>query len=324
MAMAIELKINTGRSLVIRLFQESLKSCFIGGKTGWAGWVENSICDSLYSSLGFQVNKYLIFKRRVCDDNLSIEMDNSAFQTPVNRKIDDINRKLVPFSVLLSFLTKLFLAVILLVGVFASFAAYSNWIEKSGVITVSGEASKKVKPDLVKMKISFSNTANSSTQVLTGNESLAKSLVNIVTAQGVAKEDISIFNASLTPIQSGDNLTFRANNDAEIRIYDVTKYKNILNSLFSSQFSNISGVSFTLKDSKPTETELTDMAVKDAQAKASALAKASGRRLGRLLSVTVSELGGVDKTIGTSSENDVSAPAEIEIKKTATLVYEIK
>ena len=225
---------------------------------------------------------------------------------------------------MLSFLAKLFLVVILLVGVFASFSLYSNWIEKSGVITVSGESSKKVKPDLVKMKISFSNTAASSAQVLSGNEALAKALVTLLTSQGVAREDIAIFNASLTPIQSGITFSFRANNDAEIKIQDPSKYKNILNTLFTSQFSNVSGVSFALRDPKSTETELTDLAVKDAKDKAASLAKSSGKRLGRLLSVTVSDPGGAEKTIGVSSENDVSAPQEIEIRKTATLVYELK
>jgi|SRR3989344_5126623 len=242
-----------------------------------------------------------------------------------NRGLENLNKNLGPFSNLLSFLIKLFVTLLLAIGVFSLFGLYSNWIEKPGIISVSGEGSKMVKPDLVNMKVSFSNTADNSSQVISGNETLAKSLVSLLTAQGVAKEDVTIFNASLTPIQSGTALSFRASNDAEIKIKDLSKYKGILNALFSSQFGNISGVSFAVQNSSaPVESEVVDLAIKDAKEKAASLAKASGKRLGRLVSVTVNESGNTQRTIGVSSENDVAAPQEIEIKKSATLVYEIK
>lgn len=176
-----------------------------------------------------------------------------------------------------------------------------------------------------KLKVSFSNTASSSGQALSGNEGLAKVLIQLMESQGVKRENIAIFSATLTPIQqSSGGFQYRADNDAQITLSKVTDYEKVINALFAANYTNISNVVFTSDRAKDLEKQALDLAIKDAKEKGQQIAKSSGKMLGKIISITTQDSQTAEKSIGEASEKDVAAPSKIEIVKSASVIYELK
>lgn len=221
--------------------------------------------------------------------------------------------------------TKVLMTLFLIGLVLSLFSLKENVLDKSTLITVTGEGSVKADPNIAKLKVAFSNTASSSEQALSGNAGLAKVLVQILESQGLKRQDISVFSATLTPIQqTSGGFQYRADNDAQITLSKVTDYKKVINALFAANYTNISSVVFTSTNAKELEKQALDLAIKDAKEKGMQIAKSSGKRLGKIISISTQDSQTAEKSIGEATADDVSAPAKIEIKKTAAVIYELK
>ena len=72
------------------------------------------------------------------------------------------------------------------------------------------------------------------------------------------------------------------------------------------------------------EKQALDLAIKDAKEKGQQIAKSSGKRLGKIISITTQDSQTAEKSIGEASDKDVAAPSKIEIVKNASVIYELK
>lgn len=167
-------------------------------------------------------------------------------------------------------------------------------LKPAQTITVTGEA----KGDQANQKASFSagvNATNADQKVATDEvKQKISAIITAVKAFGVEEKDIKTQNMSVyrmeDPItlegrqkfQPGD---WRVDNTIEITLRDVAKAADLTQVLSENGATNIYGPNLTVDDSQDMKQQLFGKAMENAKAKASALAKASNRSVGKVLSV---------------------------------------
>ncbi|MBX4205863.1 SIMPL domain-containing protein [Candidatus Microgenomates bacterium] len=130
---------------------------------------------------------------------------------------------------------------------------------------------------------------------------------------------------------AGTQKTWQATNSITIKLKDVSKSQALTDLLQSSGATNTQGPSFGLEDANKSSDELMIEAINDAKEKAEKIAKASGRRLGKI--ITVSEGGGYPIAYPMALEakgadrNVTSAPVEPgtqTVYKSVSVLFELR
>jgi len=126
---------------------------------------------------------------------------------------------------------------------------------------------------------------------------------------------------------------FVARNGVEVRVDDVARTGEILDSVVESGATSVSGVRFDLKDRDGAEREALKLAVADARARAEAAVSGAGRAIDRVLRIEDSRDGGtvpprpMVMTLARSAETGAPTPVEpgfIEIHARVTLTASMK
>jgi uncharacterized protein len=126
---------------------------------------------------------------------------------------------------------------------------------------------------------------------------------------------------------------FVARNGVEVRVDDVARTGEILDSVVESGATSVSGVRFDLKDRDGAEREALKLAVTDARARAEAAVSGAGRSLDRVLRIEDSRDGGIGPprpvmmNYAAAAERSTPTPVEpgyIEIRARVTLTASMK
>lgn len=192
-------------------------------------------------------------------------------------------------STLLNVLVGTFIVVVLLVA--ASFFLpweRINWgsiqISPGKTVTVTGESQSKQKNQVASytagVSVESDNKDTAVSQVNQATESIIKSVKDF----GIKADDIQTQGAST--YQRPDNKQWTVTNSIQITLRDVDRASNLLDLLNKSGATNVYGPTFSLESSKEAENKLLQEAIEDAKKKAEVLANASGRKLGKVLSVS--------------------------------------
>ena len=122
-----------------------------------------------------------------------------------------------------------------------------------------------------------------------------------------------------------------ANNSITITLRDIAKAQSLVDTLNKTGATNVSGPNYALDSSSEASEDLLAQAIDDARTKATKIAKASGRRLGKV--ITVSEISGSPIFYPTALESkgrgDTSVPTPVEpgsqtVYKSITVVFELR
>jgi uncharacterized protein len=125
---------------------------------------------------------------------------------------------------------------------------------------------------------------------------------------------------------------FVARNGVEVRVDDVARTGEILDSVVESGATSVSGVRFDLKDRDGAEREAVKLAVADARARAEAAVSGAGRSIDRVLRIEDSRDGGIGPPRPVmmnyaAAERSAPTPIEpglIEIRARVTLTASMK
>jgi hypothetical protein len=164
------------------------------------------------------------------------------------------------------------------------------------MISVTGEATISAAPDLAQVDggvTSEAKTAREASEI--NNVAMAKVLLALKGA-GIAEKDFQTSRLSLQP-QNAPNRTgpaaivsYRASNRVTVRVRDVTKVANVIDTLVAAGANDIGGIDFIVSGASKLLDQAREQAVEDARRKAEIYAKAAGVTLGSPLSI--SEGGG--------------------------------
>ena len=159
-------------------------------------------------------------------------------------------------------------------------------------ISVSGEATVSVPPDLALVDGGVTSDAKTAREASDANNAAMGKVLQALKGAGFETKDVQTSRLSLQP-QSAPNRSgpsaivgYRASNRVTIRVHDVAKVANVIDTLVAAGANDIGGISFTVSQASKLLDEAREQAVADARRKAEIYAKAAGVMLGAPLSIS--------------------------------------
>ncbi len=205
-------------------------------------------------------------------------------------------------------------------------------------ISVSGEGSVFVKPDIVAVTVSIFKDNIDLLKAQKEETNASGKVVKFLKDTGIAESDIKTIFYNINPLYDYKNGSekFRAYEvyqTFEVKIRDLNKVGNILSGVTSAGANKIGALRFTLDNPDTAKEKARNLAIKDAKNKAKSLSNNLGVHLSKIIAFyesgggIVPFFGNEEKafSMGVSSQVPIPAPAgENEIKVQVTISYEIK
>jgi uncharacterized protein YggE len=166
-------------------------------------------------------------------------------------------------------------------------------------VSVSGEGIVTVQPDTARMVLGVDVFNASLARAESDSSQRMNQVIDALTNMGVAKDDIKTISFSVSPEydypqQGTPQLRgFRVSNLVSVKIRDVNRVGDLADAVIAVGATTIQGLSFELNDPSAAKDQARTQAMQDARHKAEQLAGAAGVTLGKPLSISESEQGGV-------------------------------
>ena len=158
-------------------------------------------------------------------------------------------------------------------------------------ITVAGEATISVAPDLAQVEAGVTSDAKTAREASEANNAAMGKVLLALKAAGIDEKDYQTSRLSLQP-QSAPNRSsnaivgYRASNQVTVRLHDVTKVASTIDLLVGAGANDIGGINFMVSQASKLLDDAREQAVADARRKADIYAKAAGVTLGAPLSIS--------------------------------------
>lgn len=183
----------------------------------------------------------------------------------------------------------------------------SGGIQGQSGISVSGEGSIDLVPDLALLNVGVETVAESVSQARDEAAQAMDAIIAAVKAHGLEDRDIQTRSFDIWPQYDYQNNTrtligYTVNSSATVKIRDIDNVGAIIDDVADAggNATRIDGVRFTVEDPKPHMADLREDAFQDAMSKAEHLANLAGVELGPLTFVT--ESSGVPVARGVAFE----------------------
>jgi uncharacterized protein YggE len=199
-------------------------------------------------------------------------------------------------------------------------------------ITTSGEATIKVRPDIAILSLGMSAGSSSAADA---QGQVALRVANVLKAAkdlGIADADVKTYGYSLSPSYGPNSYPkitgYNATEQLSFTLRDVGKVGKALDTLAGDTGATNAAIQFALANRTPAEADARTEAIGAARAKAEAMAKAGGVRLGQLLSVTDQPGGYVGgpiyaATAGAANRDTVIPVGDLEVVIRVQVQYAI-
>ncbi|MBU0572285.1 SIMPL domain-containing protein [Patescibacteria group bacterium] len=233
---------------------------------------------------------------------------------------------------------KVALMAILLVGVFLIPWRFVNWgkleILPASTITVSGEASLEEMSQIASFTAGVTAINDDKETAVDEVNQVIGDVISAVKSFGIAEEDIQTRSLSVHQIQEPfiedearrvELGQWSANNTIEVTLRDVDKASALADLLNESGATSVQGPNFSLDDTQESEVVLLEEAINNAREKAEKIAESSGRKLGKI--VTVSEgqqTSGIFKGLEMDTGIAPIEPGTETVYKTVTVTFELR
>jgi len=161
------------------------------------------------------------------------------------------------------------------------------------MISVTGEATLSVPPDLAQVDGGVTSEAKTAREASDANNAAMGKVLLALKGAGIDEKDFQTSRLSLQP-QSAPNRTsgppvivsYRASNRVTIRLRDVTKVASVIDTLVGAGANDIGGINFMVSQSSKLLDQAREQAIADARRKAEIYAKAAGVTLGAPISIS--------------------------------------
>jgi uncharacterized protein YggE len=198
------------------------------------------------------------------------------------------------------------------------------------LVTVTGEATVSVAPDIAVIRIGVGTLGKTAREASDGNGKQMTSVLAAIRSAGIADRDVQTSRLSLQPqydqSKSGTArlLGFQVTNQVTIRIRDIDKLPSILDRAIAAGANEMSGIEFVVSEQSKLLDQARDDAVADARRKAEHYARAAGAKLGAV--VTIAEDGAAPPVRPMQAMRATGvpvAPGEQMLRASVTVSYEL-
>src|SRR6202047_4364787 len=165
--------------------------------------------------------------------------------------------------------------------------------EPPALISVTGEATVSVAPDLAQIDGGVTSEAKTAREASDANNAAMGKVLLALKGAGIEEKDYQTSRLSLQP-ESAPNrpggpatiVGYRTSNRVTVRLHDVSKVASVIDMLVAAGANDIGGINFTVSQASKLLDDARTQAVADARRKAEIYAKAAGVTLGAPLSIS--------------------------------------
>ncbi len=203
---------------------------------------------------------------------------------------------------------------------------------KPTLLSVVGEGKVKANPELAQFTISYVSTATSSAETLTSEKKLRQSIISLLTDSfAVLPSDIQVSYPNLSPVAISTGIAYQAVNTLNINFNKLSSLDEAIAKLYELKNLSVTNVILTTNNSRDLEDQAITQAVIDGSTRAQKMAQASGKKLGKLVSVSGQQTQAVG-TLTTQAGNSprtttggttLTALGPFELTRNVSLVYEL-
>jgi len=220
-------------------------------------------------------------------------------------------------------------------GIAMSGAALAQTAMTDRLITVTGEGSVTVVPDLAFVNLGVSHDAETPDEALTAMSLGMNAVLARLEAAGIAPADIQTGQLSLSQRYDDSSydgrakiVGFTATTSVNVRVRDMAKLGGILDAVVEDGANQFGGITFDIADRTAAMEASRRDAVADGRARAELYADAAGVTLGDL--VTLNEQGGymapapmMEARMAADAGSVPIAAGELSLQTSVTMVYAI-
>lgn len=156
-------------------------------------------------------------------------------------------------------------------------------------ITVVGKGDAKAAPDTASVQLGVQSEAETARQALTDNNTQMQAMIAKLKELGVADKDIQTSNINIYPRyddKGRDVLGYQVSNTVTVTIRNISQTGELLDKVVDAGANSVMGISFMIDQPNQLEQTAREAAIRDARARAEAMAKTSNSALGQVLSIT--------------------------------------
>lgn len=176
-------------------------------------------------------------------------------------------------------------------------ASFALAEELPRTITVNGQGSASSPPDMATISAGVTSLGKTAKQALANNTQAMQVVLRTLQEKGVAEKDTQTAGFQVYPeydrVPSPQATTkvnqitgYRVSNTVQVKVRELSRLGEILDSLVQSGSNQISGVQFGIADSEAITNDARRDAVNDARKRAELYAAATGTRVGNVISIS--------------------------------------
>ncbi|MDD3101896.1 MAG: SIMPL domain-containing protein [Patescibacteria group bacterium] len=207
-------------------------------------------------------------------------------------------------------------------------------------ITVSGEGKVISIPDVASISFSVISDKMTAKEAMSDNSQKMNAVIKSIKDLGVASKDLKTTGYNLAPLYDwprGQRIFkgYELTSTLSVKIRDFDKISDIIDGAIMQGANQAGDIQFVVDKPEILQAEARDKAIQQAKDKAAAIAKASGFKLGKVVSFSESGTDRyypqpmyAEKSLGAGDSAMISAPAiesgSQEIQTTVSLVFRIR
>jgi uncharacterized protein YggE len=216
-----------------------------------------------------------------------------------------------------------------LVAAFAALAPLSAPAAER-LVTVSGEATVSVAPDMAVIRIGVSSQGRTAREASDANGRQMTAVLAAIKEAGIADRDVQTSRLSLQPQYDPNKsgtarlLGFQVTNQLTVRIRDIDKLPGILDRAIGAGANEMSGIEFIVSEQSKLLDQARDEAIADARRKAALYVQAAGAKLGAVVAITEEGSNPPVRPLAAMRAGAVPvAPGEQMLRAVVTVSYEL-
>ncbi|MDB5660568.1 MAG: hypothetical protein JWS10_3183 [Cypionkella sp.] len=201
------------------------------------------------------------------------------------------------------------------------------------VITVTGEATVQVTPDMATISLGVTTDGASAAEAMAANSKALQAVIDRLKSAGIEDRDLQTSNLSLNPnwigYDSGQTpkiAGYVASNMLSVRVRALDTLGSVLDASITDGANALNGITFDLAAPRPAQDEARKAAIADAKARAELLTSAAGVKLGKIESITESAGYGAPTPMFRDEKAAAAVPVasgQIGMSAAVTITYEI-